>query len=183
MLSIPTFQLFTTDLPHFKAESLKDSENSRAFQELMVSWSLAQVVATCLTLSHPQEVPHTFPWLFGPWPPLGSPLWATHSPGPTACPMALAVSHVVQNGSQPISHRRHLLLFVLKALASPIAHRLTPPLGFTLSTPRFYGPIASILTASSVFHLSTMPSDFPAQTVSLITTAGPTVRVSPPVVP
>ena len=44
--------------------------------------------------------------------------------------MALAVSHVVQNVSQPLSHRRHLLLFVLKALASPIAHRLTPTAGF-----------------------------------------------------
>ena len=168
MLSIPTFQLFNTDLPHFKAESLKDSlkipEHSRSslFPGHLPRWR--PPVSPCLTPmksptpshgylapghrwvllcgQHTPRVPQPVPW---PW------LFLTLSR------MALSLYLTDATCSSSCSRPSHLPL----PIGSP------PPPGFTLSTPRFYGPTASILPASSVFHLSTTPSDFPAQTFTV----------------
>ena len=105
--------------------------------------------------SHPQKVPQTVPWLFVPWPLLSSPLSAMHSPGPIACPMALAVSHVVQNGSQPLSHRRHLA--PLSAHGPRIFPSLTvsrPSPALTMSTPQFHRPKPIVSSPRPAFTLS-----------------------------
>ena len=118
--------------------------------------------------SQPQKVSQTVPCLFVSWPPLTSPLAATHSQGPRASLIALAVSHVVQNGSKPIvSLTPPGSSLCSRPSHCPIAHSLTPAAGLTLSTPPFYRPIANILTASAVLHSSATPSDFPGQILTV----------------
>ena len=109
--------------------------------------------------SHPQKVPQTVPWLFVPWPPLSSPLSATHSQGPTASLVALAVSHVVQNGSKPIvSLTPPGSALCARSSHRPISHTLTPTAGFSWSTPRCHRPKPIVSSPTRAFTLSAKPS-------------------------
>ena len=103
--------------------------------------------------SHPQKVPQTVPWLFVPWPPLSSPLSATHSQGPTASLVALAVSHVVQNGSKPIvSLTPPGSALCSRSSHRPVSHSLTSTDGFNLVHTAVPPPQAHCLITYARFH-------------------------------
>ena len=103
-------------------------------------------------LSHPQKVPQTVPWLFVPWPPLSS-LSATHSQGPIASLIALAVSHVVQNGSKPIvSLTPPGSALCSRSSHRPVSHSLTSTDGFNLVHTAVPPPQAHCLITYARFH-------------------------------
>ena len=104
--------------------------------------------------SHPQKVPQTVPWLFASWPPLTSPLAATHSQGPRASLIALAVSHVVQNGSKPIASLTPPgSPLCSRSSHRPISHSLTPTAGFNSVHTAVPSPQAHCLITYARFHL------------------------------
>ena len=103
--------------------------------------------------SHPQKVPQTVPWLFVSWPPLTSPLAATHSQGPIASLIALAVSHVVQNGSKPIASLTPPgSAWCSRSSHRPISHSLTPTARFNLVHAAVPPPQADCLITCARFH-------------------------------
>ena len=102
----------------------------------------------------PRKSPQTVPWLFVPCPPLSSGLSATHSPGPIASLIALAVSHVVQNGSKPIASLTPPgSPLCSRSSHRPISHSLTPTAGFNSVHTAVPPPQAHCLITCARFHL------------------------------
>ena len=105
--------------------------------------------------SQPQKVPQTVPCLFVSWPPLTSPLAATHSQGPRASLIALAVSHVVQNGSKPIASLTPPgSPLCSRSSHRPISHSLTPTAGFNSVHTAVPPPQAHCLITCARFHFA-----------------------------